>query len=452
MVLAASAVQHAFASISSRINSVISRKNLKRVNFGIKVIDASAGKTVYKRNAGKAMIPASNMKIVTSAAAVELLGNDYKFVTRAGLLNGSLVVIGSGDPLLGDSLSGKNRMQFIEDIINQIKAKGIKSLNGIIIDSTFFDDKRVHPSWSPNELNRPYACEISGLNFNRNCISLNVKNAGSHAQISVTPGTKYVKLVNQVTLKSTGGSAVGAYRNSRPNNLIVRGKVRKEVNFDVAIERPALFFGTVLAERLNKSEINHKGRVEEKYIKNKPGIEVLVEHVTALSDAMARCNKDSFNMAAEALVKTISAEMTTGRINGEWKHGLSIMGRYLNKIGIDSNEFNLDDGCGLSRRNLLSPNAVTTVLYRIYKTSNRQFYMESLSVGGRQGTAVKYFTEPEYQGRVFGKTGYISGVRTFSGFAKTDDGDYIFSILTSGGGAYVRNAINDIVKAIIDGA
>jgi D-alanyl-D-alanine carboxypeptidase/D-alanyl-D-alanine-endopeptidase (penicillin-binding protein 4) len=165
---------------------------------------------------------------------------------------------------------------------------------------------------------------------------------------------------------------------------------------------------------------------------------------------LPRCNKDSLNLAAEAFVKTISAENTTGRINGEWHHGHVLIGRYLNTLGVPDAEFTLDDGSGLSPKNKLTANALSKVLLSMYKSDKWKLYKASLAVGGVDGTLDGRFTESKYKGKIVGKSGYISGVRTLSGVATTPRGDYIFSILTRGGDVRTRQAINDIAEAIID--
>ncbi|MCF7956279.1 MAG: D-alanyl-D-alanine carboxypeptidase/D-alanyl-D-alanine-endopeptidase [Phycisphaerae bacterium] len=444
--------QTASASISSRVDSVVLQKSLESVEFGIEIIKAESGEIVYKRNPNKLLMPASNMKIVTSAAALEFLGADYQFKTTLAMLGNTLVVIGGGDPLFCDEINDakydRKQNWLFDDIIKILKAKGIQSVDGVVVDSTFFDNRCVHPSWPLDELNRPYSCEVSGLNFNQNCVTIKVNRSGSTARVSMYPSTKYVKIVNQIRGISKGNSGIGAYRNSIPNKLILKGKCRIAEGVEVAIENPAMFFGTVLSERLNAGGIKVTGSVKEKYVKNDPGIEILKVYSTPLTDVLARCNKDSFNLAAESLVKTLSAEHTSGKINGEWKHGFVLTGRYLNRLGIKDDQYCFDDGCGLSRKNRLTADAIARVLTRMYHSDNSRLYIDSLAVGGVEGTAAKYFNEPKYKGKVFAKTGYISGVRAFSGYVKTDDGDYIFSILTEGGGSYVRTAINDIVKAI----
>jgi len=441
------------AGLTQRINSIISRKSQKKVNFAVKVVNAKTGKILYEHNAHKPMIPASNMKIIASAAALEYLGPDYKFTTKVGLLDKTLVVIGGGDPLLADDVTDKKHDRgadwIFTDIIAALRKKGAGSINDIVIDSSFFDDNRVHPTWPREQLNRPYACETSGLNYNANCIQITTKNTAGKVTVNLRPQTDYVQIINKVTATSKGNSAVGAYRGVKPNKLTVKGKCRKQATFDVAIERPAAFFGFLLAEKLAEAGIKVKGRLEEKYIKNDKRIKILRVYTTPISDVLARCNKDSLGLAAESLVKTISAANSDG-LNGEWPHGLSLMSRYLAKLGIDGGEFHLDDGSGLSRENRLSPNAIATVLLDMYKHENWQLYKDSLAVAGVDGTIARYFKEAKYKGKILGKTGYVNLAKSFSGLCTTTNGDYIFSILTTAANGQTRTAINDIAKAIID--
>ena len=446
----------AHADLTGRINAVIQRKSVKKASFAVHIVDAQTGITAYSRNARQKMVPASNMKIITSAAALYYLGPEYSFRTKVGLLKDSIVVIGGGDPLLGDldtdQKHGRQVNWILKDINGALREKNVKTLKDVIIDRTFFDNNRVHSSWPVEQLNNPYACEVSGLNYNDNCVRITAAKKGERVILQVEPDTEYVKLINEVKAIAKGGSSIGAYRNSTPNLLKIVGKCNKDAGFEVAIENPGAFLGFLLAENLKKSGINVRGSLVEKYLSEKHEIKTLKMYSTPFADVLARCNKNSLNLAAEALVKTISAENTKGKINGEWPHGFELIKRYLQKLGIEQKEFILDDGSGLSRKNRLTPNVLTTVLMYVYKSKDRQFYMDSLAVGGRDGTIAKYFKEDKYIDKIHGKTGYIRGVRSFSGYCQTPKGDYIFSILTQGGDGKVRTAINDIVKAIIDNA
>ena len=136
--------------------------------------------------------------------------------------------------------------------------------------------------------------------------------------------------------------------------------------------------------------------------------------------------------------------------NGSWAAGQQIIRNYLRTVGVSEEEFNIDDGSGLSRENRLSANAITKVLLEIIRSNNWSFYKNSLAMAGQDGTIARYFKEKKYNGKIFGKTGYLSGVKAFSGVCSTDNGDYIFSILTNDAGGKTRDAINDIAKAIID--
>jgi D-alanyl-D-alanine carboxypeptidase/D-alanyl-D-alanine-endopeptidase (penicillin-binding protein 4) len=446
----------AIASLSSRIIAIVNDKSQKTAHFTIDIVDAASGRTLYARDSEEPMAPASNMKIVTSAAALHYLGADYRFVTRVGLIGKTLVVIGGGDPLLGDPQTdqkyGRAAGWIFADIVSALHENKQKSLQEIIIDRYFLDDNRVCANWPVDQLNQSYACEVSGLNYNCNSVKVSARKSGSRAVVTVDPDTRYIHIVNEVAVASRGNNVIAAYRNAEPNKLKVVGKVGDEngASADVAIEAPATFFGVLLAEHLAQSGIKIPNQIVRKYARNDKHIKIIREYATPLSDVLARCNKDSLNLAAEVFVKTISAEHTDGRINGEWPHGQVLVGRYLQSLGITPGEFVLDDGSGLSRENRLTANAITRVLLEVYGGDNWLLFRDSLAVGGVDGTIARYFREDKYRGRIIGKTGYLDGVRAFSGICTTAQGDVIFSILTSGGSAATRSAINDIAEAIID--
>jgi len=444
------------ADLAGKIDSIIRRPSQKKVQFSIHIVKADSGETVYSRNLTEALIPASNMKIIVTAAALKYLGSDYDYKTKVGLRDDTLIVIGSGDPLLGDEKTNakysRERNWIFKDIAAILQSHGIKTINNIIVDSNIFDDQRVHPNWPKEDLNRWYGCEVSGLNFNDNCIAVTMKNNGGKVAIFIEPQTDYVRLINKVVPISTGRPAVGSYRTLEPNRIVVSGKCKGQmVPFDVAIENPAAFFGYLLAENLAKAGINAKGQIIEKAVANE-NVRILAEYSTSLADCLARCNKDSLGLAAEALLKTIAAESSPGRKNGSWAKGREIISQYLVELGISSSEFYIDDASGLSRQNKLSANTMTKVLLNIYKSENWQLYKDSLAAGGVDGTIASYFKEKKYKGKIFGKTGYISDVKSFSGVCSCEHGDYIFSILANNANSQTRDAINDIAKAIVDHA
>ncbi|MBN1807363.1 MAG: D-alanyl-D-alanine carboxypeptidase/D-alanyl-D-alanine-endopeptidase [Sedimentisphaerales bacterium] len=443
------------ADLAGRIDDIISVSLQQKVLFSIHIVKADSGNTVYEYNARDLMIPASNMKIITSAAALKYLGPNYQYTTRIGLCGDTLVVIGSGDPLLGDEKTDtkydRRKGWLFKDITQLLKRNNITTIEDIIVDSSIFDDQKVHPSWPKDDLNKWYACEVSGLNFNDNCIAISTKRTGSRVSVLIDPQTSFVKFDNRVKPISQGTSAVGTYRNKEPNKIVIYGKCRTSVGpFDVAIERPAAFFGFLLYENLAKAGIRTNGHLIEKTFEDQENFMLLRQYTTSLRDCLARCNKNSLGLAAEALMKTIAAHNNPDGKHGSWERGRELVSEFLLGLGIDKNQFYIDDASGLSRKNELTAYAITKVLLDVYNSDNWALYKDALAVGGIDGTISKYFADTKYKGKIIGKTGYINTVKSFSGVCSTDYGDYIFSILSNNTNAKTRGVINKIAEAIID--
>ncbi len=440
------------ADLAKRVKA--SAKSKLPNDYAVHIVKADSGTVVFSHNSEKALIPASNMKVITTAAAVKYLGPQFEYKTRIGLCDGNLIVIGSGDPILGDPRTdekyGRKPGWVFEQIVKALQDKGVAEVNDIIVDATVFDQQRVHPEWPAAELNRWYACEVSGLNYSTNCIDMVVEKQNGKATFAFEPQTAYVQIANSAQAVSTGNGAVGVYRTAKPNQFTLKGKVRdKEGPFPVAVENPATFFGTLLSESLTRSNIAVRGRVVEKAFADDGRLTPVTELTTPLAEVLQRANKNSLGLAAEALVKTIAAHETPGNKGGSWRKGFELMAGYVKGLGVSEKEFVLSDGSGLSRDNRLTAAALIAVLRDLYRSPNWEFYKATLAVGGEDGTVARYFKEDKYQSNILGKTGYISGVRSFSGVCLTGNGPYLFSIL-SNKSSLSREAVNDIAAAIID--
>ncbi|MBN2181588.1 MAG: D-alanyl-D-alanine carboxypeptidase/D-alanyl-D-alanine-endopeptidase [Sedimentisphaerales bacterium] len=445
------------ADIESRINDIISRSSVQAVAFSIHIARADSGDTIYEHDAQELMIPASNMKIITAAAALKYLGADYEYKTKVGLCGNKLVIIGGGDPLLGDEQTDarydREKGWIFEDIAQKLKSTDITSIEDIIVDTGVFDNECVHPNWPAEQLNRSYACEISGLNFNVNCVKISARNIAGQINISIEPQTSFMTIINEVKPITSGASALGTYRNRQPNKIIVHGECRNEVGpIEVAIEKPAAFFGYLLFEHLARAGISTKGMLIEKVSDEYNDFRLLAEYKTSMRDCLERCLKDSLNLGAESLLKTIASVNNPDGKNGSWQKGRELLGEYLVGLDITPESFNIDDGSGLSRQNKLSAYVITKVLLDVYHSDNWEMYKDSLGIGGVDGTKsiADNFKEEKYKGKILGKTGYINGVKSLSGICVTAKGDYIFSILTNNANGLTRPAINEIAQAIID--
>jgi D-alanyl-D-alanine carboxypeptidase/D-alanyl-D-alanine-endopeptidase (penicillin-binding protein 4) len=447
-ILALAFVQQAAfgASLQGKIEQILSRKEQKNVQYSIMVVDAQTGKPVFSHNPSTPLIPASNMKLVTSFAALKHLGIDYSFTTKAGLIDNKLVVLGGGDPLLG--FAGKD---FVSRITETLKAQAIEKLDGIIIDSSIFDNERVNPNWPKAQLNRSYACEIGGLNYNGNCIRIAAAKTGDEIKLTKEPQTEFLRLINNVKPIAKGDSAIGSNRTTQENVIVVYGKCRNAASFDVAIERPADFFATVLVENLNRAGIKIQGPVTQASV-NQESMQIITQFDTPIIEVIRNCNKDSLGIAAECLLKTLAANTITGGAAGSWQGGRKAIEDYLASLGVNKMEFYIDDGSGLSRANKLSANVLTQVLLDAHKSKFWPEFKQTLAIGGIDGYIKKQFYKDRYRGRVFAKTGTINGVRSLSGLciAAENNREYIFSIITNNANYSTQKARFDIVEAIID--
>ena len=440
------------ASLQEKVNKIVYRKDQLKVAYSVLVVDAETGEVACEFRRGRSLIPASNMKLVTTAAALEYLGSDFKYETKLGLADNTLVIKGSGDPLLGDKITnaakGRAADWPLSDMVKQLKDKQLAVIDGVVVDTFVFDDKRVHPSWPVEQLNRWYACEVSGLNYNLNCVDITAKASNGRVSINCEPATSYVKIANKAKAVSKGKSTIGAYRTNVANQIILKGKVRKKAGpFQVAIESPAMFASYLLAEKLIANDVTIIGEIVEG--PSPKGCKQIFSYDNSLADVILRCNRDSLGLATECLVKTIAAG--SEKKNGSWERGAEILKGYLKMLGVSESEFNIDDGSGLSRDNRLSANALVAVLKRIYsKPEHWEIMKNSLSVGGVSGTAAKWFKEKKYRGKIFVKTGYISGVRSYSGVCRAGGKDYLFSIITNKSNGKSRKAMNQMLMAIVD--
>ncbi|MFI4913343.1 MAG: D-alanyl-D-alanine carboxypeptidase/D-alanyl-D-alanine-endopeptidase [Sedimentisphaeraceae bacterium JB056] len=446
-----------FGSLRSKINAVINDSSQSKVVYGVEIVDAKNGSVVYSHKEDEPLIPASNMKIFTSATALKVLGADYKFRTEVYFVDNDIVIKGSGDPLLGDQATlKKNGKTFgweFRNIIEALKQKQITAVDNIIVDSSVFDDQLVNPSWPANELNRDYSAEVSGINYNGNCVDIVAFPSGGRVAFTKMPDTKYITVNNRASVTSARKNTTWMSRLPESNSMTLYGKCHnRTAPFQVTIHRPAVYFGYILAENLIESGLEFNGSIIERREDIEGDPIKLTEFVSPLSEVMTRCNKDSFNLAAECLAKKISAAKTIGNIGGQWKHAGEVIEQHMQGGRIDTSGFVFDDGCGLSRKNKVTAEMISKLLLDVYQSDDKQFFIDTLAVGGVEGSSPvsRYFKDPVCKAKIFAKSGTISGVKALSGYCYTKNGVYIFSIITNNANWKTRSAINNIVEAVFD--
>ncbi|UCG16231.1 MAG: D-alanyl-D-alanine carboxypeptidase/D-alanyl-D-alanine-endopeptidase [Phycisphaerales bacterium] len=408
------------------------------------VVDLQTGRRVFGLNTDRPMIPASNVKLFALAAAVEVLGPDFQFRTVLATRGSDLVVIGDGDPSLGDPVSSKEDGREITAVIDEwaavLKERGLSNVKGdLIIDESIFDDRWVHPEWPAEDIRRRYAAPVGALNFNENCIEVTVwpaRRAGQPVQWSARPRTSLIDVKNRC--KSGGRNRPTIDRPSPTFQYVLGGSCTKRSTLQsVPVPDPGLFFADVLRLRLADQGVTIAGRVRRERVRDASeqlpaDCEILAVHTTPLLRVAARAGKDSQNLFAECLLKRAGYEFakTRGTADpiGSWETGRASVQALMSRAGIDPDAVVISDGSGLSRANRASVSDFVKLLAYMQRHRGWDVFGRSLSVAGRDGLLRKRMNG--VPGLVCAKTGYMQGVRTLSGYVETPDGRlYCFSVL-----------------------
>jgi len=465
------------AQSEQRIRKLLNQPENRKAIYAIHFCDPETSRTVFAHNKDMPLVPASNMKLITTSAAFDLLGPDFVFKTVFALQKNNLVILAGGDPLLGDPVyaAEKNRDLFFifEQILEQLRKRNISVVSGdLVIDDFLFDDERFHPAWPIEQANRWYAAQVSALNFNDNCLDITMTATGPPGEpgrFSILPETAYVKIINQSKNIKTGANTTWAARPVNSNLITIKGAIRNQHTFNVTIERPSAFFGHVLAEYLLKNGIAINGKLIIKEIRNAQAqqdqqMDIFYVHQTPLKDVLTRANRDSLNLAAECIFKTIGAwkvrldqsvqddnQTPAQPQRGSWETGRAAVSGFLNKLNIDSGQFIIDDGSGLSHDNRLSPRCITSVLVQMFNHPNFDIFRGSLATP-TGGTLKKNsrFSETTYRDRIYAKSGYVKSAWALSGFCRKTTGDWLaFSIITNKGSTSQTRTIDLIVKEMM---
>lgn len=432
-------VAAAGADLGTTVDSLLADTTLDNALFGIAIYDITNDSMLYSLNADKLFSPASNMKLFTSAAALELLGPDYRFKTRfltngeideKGRLDGDLIIVGGGDPLV----SGRFRdsvTEVLELWADSLKSLGVKGIKGnITIDNSFFSGPEFGAGWSWDDMTYWYACPISALSFNDNCVDLKFlpgQKAGDPAIIEIDPVSDYISITNNaVTLPPDSGFTLDYYRIPYTNNVTFFGGISisdstGEIDY-VSVHRPEIYTACILTDILNERDIRFDGDIlplddmkEERrseYAREK--LKPLFQWDSdSLGVVISVINKNSQNFFAEQTLKTIGREIGG---EGSFRKGIELAEAYFDSIGISSKDIEMYDGSGLSYINLVKPFAIVKLLKAMRKSPNFETYYESLAIPGQDRSVRKRLEGVEYKERVRSKTGHIANTSTFSGY------------------------------------
>lgn len=425
---------------SENISKLFHTPGISPANSSISIISLKDGKILYQNNQTKPLAPASNLKLITSAASLALLKPEHRFKTvmygdsyiRGGKLNGNLYLKGYGDP----DLTGERLWR----MVRKLKNTGIKEITGnLIADDSFFDSKEVGEGWKVERYgDSVYSARISALSVNRNTVEVWIRGGdknGTKGVVTLDPDNDFFQIDNQ-TYTGGGYSRMIISRVPLPdgrNKVLVKGSVpagsHSEVN-RINLDNPALYSGYVLAKILEKEGIKIKGQIK-KGVTPTTAAELMSSNSRTLSAIVYDFNKNSVNIIGEILLKYLGA--TFRGAPGTAQKGADVVKKDFFEKLVNSNpkDFNMADGSGLSPINRITSEQFNKVLAYMYKHIDLQSdYMASLPVAGADGTLRKRARRTAGERKYRAKTGFINGVSCLSGYTYSKDGEPIaFSIM-----------------------
>jgi len=397
---------------------------------GASAVNVRTAETLFSINADEPMTPASNQKLLTAAAALAKLGSGFRFTTAICLSGKDIVLLGDGDPMLGDPRRAAATGQSIYRHVD-LWAAAIRRKTGAKLAGDILVVRRVkkfrHPDWPKSQYVSSDCAPVASLNFHNNCYDVTFRVAGDTTQAVVTPQSSFIRVVSRL---SPGEPHLWSLSSaSDESSVTIRGTVKATTDpYSAPVSNPPLLLGRVLADRIVRAGVAFDGKVrtvESDDVKWDEAV-ALHETTTPLSIAMRRANKRSLNMAAECIFLRLGS--------GEWDRSANVVASILRaEYGLDERSFVVRDGGGLSRRNRISAAAMTKLLAVALRRKDAEVFLESLPISGLDGTLKRRLTDPSCRRRVLAKTGSLAGVSCLSGYVLDGAGEpaVAFSVLVN---------------------
>lgn len=455
-----------YTNLHKAVNAVMAEGAMRNANSSVTVRKASDGEIVYAHQADKGITPASSLKLLTAAAALELLGEDFRFrtevltdggISSGNVLHGDLYLKGMGDPTL--------LKRDFDNFAVALKKAGVHRITGNLIgDDTYFDKERLSPGIERNDESYYYAAQISALSVSPNedydtsTVIVDARPGARNraANVTLTPATDVVRVINRSKTVAKGNrNTLRITRQYRTNNIVITGNApigsggKREF---IAVSNPTSYALDVFKKSLTAQGIKLGPSSKVAYKATPENARVLVaKDSMPLKALMIPFMKLSNNSHAEVLAKTMGKVV---RGHGNWYHGLKAMRRYATSIGLDESQWFFEDGSGMSQRNKVTSSQLTELLYTARLQPWSQSFLQGLPFAGSPakftgGTLRNRMRNSPTQGNVIAKTGSLDNVKALAGYVKTRDGEQlIFTILTENHKASTIPSIDRLTTAI----
>jgi serine-type D-Ala-D-Ala carboxypeptidase/endopeptidase (penicillin-binding protein 4) len=431
--------------LDGAIEQLVNARDLRGTRYSICVIDAENGEVLAAINPDEPMIPASNMKLLTTASALDVLGKDFVFRTELGVIEPAaqggkpdLMIHGDGDPALGDPVLLKEAGLTAEDLLSQwvqaVKETGATSFGRLIVDDRVFDRQLVHPSWPRGQLHKHYCAQVAGVNFHNNCLHVLPSPAsriGAGPKYTLYPDSPFITVFNSATT----GKANEFWVDRKPgsNEMTLRGRVKSAfyAPVRVTLHDPPIYLAQLLADRLGEAGIRVDQVTRLAAGDQVPDARPIHRIETLMPAVLRRTNQDSVNLFAEALLKRMGYALTGSP--GNWENGAAAVRHALTRrLGTHATGASIVDGSGMSRDNKVSARVLAELLQSLHQDPQLgPVFLGSLSYNGKvdnasalgDGTLDGRFKKLPPGHWVYGKSGYINSVSSLSGYLIITDPD-----------------------------
>jgi serine-type D-Ala-D-Ala carboxypeptidase/endopeptidase (penicillin-binding protein 4) len=458
-------------TIQAKIAQFLKRPGVRSAQWGIQILDPETSSVVLEVNPDKTFLPASVLKVLTTSTALEKLGPDFKYRTGVytngtidsnGTLQGDLVLVGRGDPNLTDPYGELFEKPALLELAQELKSRGVSRIQGDIIgDDSYFDSDSPVKGWTALALRSLYGAPINALSVNNNVLWVHARPTKYNQKVivGVEPQTSHFKIRNQAKTGSRRARQTIRVQLIRGTNTIVVSGIlpaNKTASQPVLLERAAEVAADMLQEALQSEGIIVRGKVHATHYgdvseEQRKSWKLLAEHQSPpLIRALEIINKKSQNLHAEMLLRTLGAEFKGLGTN---EAGLQVVKAFLVDSGIDSEGIKLNDGCGLSRENLVTPRFQTSLLNFLSQRYYFDLFRNTLAISGTDGTLRNRLSALDVRGSIHAKTGTLNGVTTLAGYMTTKSGrNLIFSIFANrvNAVARVKKTIDEICSLFVD--
>lgn len=429
---------------------------MRGASFSLVVKDVQEGRTVYSYDTDRLQSPASVLKTVATATALEILGEDYRYPTALeydgilenGTLEGNLYIKGSGDPSLGSSHFAPGQNKFLSTWIAALQKAGIKHITGSVIsDESIFDTEGVSIKWLREDMGNYYAPGSYGISIFDNMYKLSLQTgaAGTRPVLKGTePDIPFIRFKNY--LKAAPVSSDSAYIIGAPLDDVrylygVLPANREAYVLKGDIPDPALYLARYLTDQLQQKGIRVDGspscyriEVEENRWKKGERKEIVTTYSPTLREIASVCNHVSHNLYADALVKTVGLQYKPRRneMISSFGRGVQVVKEYWEKKGLDVFPLRMNDGSGLAPADKVSAGFMGELLvYMATESAVSDAFIASLPQAGIEGSVRNFLKGSKLQGKAHLKSGGITGVRSYAGYITKDGKTYAVAVFSN---------------------